>query len=347
MSRAHAPGGGPARGNAQASLRDLITGHWVSQAIRVAAELGIADLLEHGPRSGDDLAEATGSHPRSLFRLLRALSCIGVFEQLDDDRFALGPMGECLRSDAADSLQAYALVFAGERHCQAWAELHHSVRTGETGYRHRFGSAFYGDLAGDAEAHDLFDRAMAGSIARTCGPVIEAYDFSPLATLVDVGGGDGTLLTAILGAHPSLRGVLFEREPVVGRARSTIAGAGLSPRCEVVAGDFFESLPVGADAYLMARCLRAFNDAACIPVLTIARRAMTDDGRLLVVERVVPPGGKPSDAKLGDLNMLVLTGGCERTEADYEGLLEAAGCELVRVVPTRSPMSVLEARHAH
>lgn len=330
----------------QAALRSLITGHWVAQAIRVVAELGVADLLASGARTSDDLAEATGSHPRSLFRLLRALAGIGVLEQLDGDRFALAPMGDCLRSDAPGSMRAYAMVFAGDAHWQAWGDLGHSVRTGETGYQHRFGTSFYDDLAVDARAHDLFDQAMAGSIARTCTPVAEAYDFSRFATLVDVGGGDGTLLAAILRAHPALQGVLFEREPIAERARKHLAEAGLSERCDVVAGDFFRSLPGGADGYLLARCVRAFDDAASIQILANARRAMAEGGRLLLVERLVPRGGGAPEAKLGDLNMLVLTGGCERTEADYAGLLQAAGLELSAVVPTRSPMSVLEARQA-
>ncbi len=327
----------------QAALRSLITGHWVAQAIRVVAELGVADLLADGARTSGDLAEATGSHPRSLFRLLRALAGIGVLEQPGDDLFGLAPMGECLRSDVPDSLRAYAMVFAGDRHWQAWANLGHSVRTGETGYGHHFGSSFYDDLAGSADLNDLFDRAMAGSIARTCAPVVEAYDFSRFTTLVDVGGGDGTLLVAILRANPSLQGVIFEREPVAERARKHVAATGLSDRCEVVTGDFLRSLP-RADGYLLARCLRAFDDDAGTQILTTARRAMADDGRLLLVERLVPPGGGPAEAKLGDLNMLVLTGGCERAEADYAGLLRAAGLELSGVVPTGSPMTVLEAR---
>lgn len=329
----------------QAALRSLITGHWVAQAIRVAAELGVADLLAGGPRTSGDLAEATGSHPRSLFRLLRALAGAGVFEQLDDDRFALAPVGECLRADVPDSLRAYAMVFAGDRHWEAWAELGHSVRTGETGYQHRFGSSFYDDLERDADLNDLFDQAMAGSITRTCTPVVEAYDFSRFTTLVDVGGGDGTLLAAVLRANPSLRGVLFEREPVVERARKHLAGGGLSDRCDVVAGDFFRSVP-SSDGYLLARCVRAFDDDTAIQVLATTRRAMTEDGLVLLVERLLPAGGQPSDATLGDLNMLVLTGGCERTEAEYADLLRAAGLELSRVVPTRSPMTVLEARAA-
>lgn len=329
----------------QATLRSLITGHWVAQAVRVAAELGVADLLVAGASSSDDLAEATGTDPRSLFRLLRALAGVGVFEQLEDDRFALAPMGECLRSDAPDSMRAYAAVFAGDAHWQAWADLGHSVRTGETGYRHRFGSSFYDDLAKDAGRTALFDQAMAGSIARTCAPVVESGDFSRFATLVDVGGGDGTLLGAVVRANPSTRGVLFEREPVAQRAREHIARAGLSERCTVVAGDFFQSLP-SADGYLLARCLRAFDDASSIQLLATARRAMAGDGRVLLVERIIPPGNQGSEAKLGDLNMLVLTGGCERTEAEYARLLGAAGLELAAVRSTRSPMSVLEARPA-
>lgn len=330
----------------QRALRSLITGHWIAQAIRVVAELGVADHLASGPQSSAELAEATGSHSRSLFRVLRALAGIGIFEHLGDDRFALAPMGECLRRDAPGSLRAYAMVFAGDRHWQAWNDLGHAVHTGETGYRHRFGSSFYEDLAGNAEAQALFDLAMAGSIASTCEPVIDAYDFSGAASLVDVGGGDGRLLEAIVRAHPSLHGILLEREDVAQRARRRLARAGMAERCEVVVGDFFRALPAGADIYLMARCLRAFDDAASIQVLATARRAMADHGRVLLVERLIPAGGGASDAKLGDLNMLVLTGGCERTEADYAQLLDMAGLELEAVIPTRSPISVLEARPA-
>jgi hypothetical protein len=332
--------------NPHAALRSLITGHWVAQAVHVVAELGVADLLSGGARTSDEIAETTGSHPRSLSRLLRALTAAGVFRELDDGRFELAPMGECLRSEAADSLRAYAMVFAGDHHWQAWSELAHSVRTGETGYEHRFGSRFYDDLAADPDAYRLFDRAMAGSIARTCAPVVEAYDFSAVRTLVDVGGGDGSLAMAILNANLGMRGVLFEREPIAQLARSNIADAGFSERCEVVAGDFFRAIPVGADAYLLARCLRAFDDERSKMVLTTARQAMPRHARLLLVERILVPGNEASEAKLGDLNMLVLTGGCERTEADYARLLQAAGLELTAVVPTRSAMSILEARYA-
>ena len=330
--------------NPQAELRSLVIGHWISQAVRVAAELGLADLLNGGPRSGEELAEACRVDPRSLFRLLRALASVGVFHQLDDDRFELAPMGACLRASAPDSLRAYALVFAGERHVQAWAELTHSVATGAIGYEHRFGTRFYDDLTRDARARELFDQAMAGSMSRIGELVAKAYDFSALATLVDVGGGDATLLSSILAAHPGLRAVLFERPPVVERARRHLIDTGLFDRCQVVPGDFFQAVPDGADAYLLARCLRAFDDDRCLSILAAVHRALSSSGKLLVVERVIPRGEGGRDAKLGDLNMLVLTGGCERSEADFATLLRTAGFELERVIPTHSAMSVVEAR---
>lgn len=327
----------------QTELRSLVIGHWISQAVRVAAELGVADLLDAGPCSGEELAKACGADPRSLFRLLRALAAVGVFRQLDDDRFDLAPMGAFLRTSAPDSLRAYALVFASERHVQAWTELAHSVATGTTGYEHRFGTRFYDDLARDPGARELFDHAMAGSMARTGRLVAQAYDFSAFATLVDVGGGDATLLSCILADHPRLRAVLFDRPPVAEQARRHLTATSLLGRCEVVAGDFFHAVPDGADAYLLARCLRAFDDDQCLDILTTVRRALPSSGTLLLVERVLPRGEGGRDAKLGDVNMLVLTGGRERSEAEFANLLRAAGFELERIVPTGSAMSVLEA----
>lgn len=327
-----------------AQLRQLITAYWVSRAVHVAATLGIADLLAEGPKTSEELAEATDSDARALFRLLRALSVTGVVEQLGDDRFRLGDIGQYLRTDIPASLSAYALLFGDERQWRAWSQLGHSVRTGETAYEQVFGLGYYDYLAQDEGAAEVFDRAMAGSILHRCEAVVKAYDFSRFETVVDVGGGDGTLMAAILETCPRARGVVFERATAVERAKRQIAGSGLADRCQVECGDFFRFVPPGGDAYVLSRVLHAFDDQACIEILKSCRAAMGKDAVLLIIERVVPPGGAPCFAKLGDLNMLVLTGGRERTAEEYAALLRAAGLELAELRPTASDASVIEGR---
>lgn len=321
----------------------MITGYWVSQAVGVAAELGVADLLAEGPRTAEDLATATGTHGPSLFRLLRALAGAGLFTQTADGSFALAPEGERLRTGVPGSLRAYAMTFCGRRQWQAWGELAHSVATGERAYDHVFGTSFYHHLAADPGEGGRFTEAMAGSIAEVTAALPAAYDFSGLASVVDVGGADGTLLASVMHAWPGVRGVLFEREEVVEAGRRRLEAEGLDGRCEVVAGDFFTAVPAGADAYLLARVLRAFDDERCVSILRACSRAMPTHGRVLLVERVLPVGDEPSRAKLADLNMLVLTGGQERSEAEYAALLEAAGLALTRVIPAGRAMSVVEA----
>lgn len=349
--------GGPARytapgrehranAGAPMGLRDLITGYWVSQAVGVAAALGVADLLAHGPRTADELAAATGTHSPSLFRLLRALAGVGLFTQGEDGVFALAPGGERLRTGVPGSLRAYAMTFCGPRQWQAWGELAHSVATGERAYDHVFGTSFYDHLARDGEEGKRFTEAMSGSITDVAAALPEAYDFSGMATVVDVGGGDGAVLSSVMRAWPGVRGVLFEREALVEAGRRRLGGAGLEGRWEVVAGDFFTALPEGADAYLLVRVLRAFDDERAAAVLRACARALPAHGRVLVVERVLPPGDEPSRAKLADLNMLVLTGGQERSEAEYAALLRRAGLVLTRVVPAGEEMSVVEASAA-
>ena len=326
------------------SLRDLITGYWASQAIGVAAELRVADLLADGPRTGDELAAATGTHGPSLFRLLRALAGLGLFTQSGDSTFALTPDGELLRSDVPGSLRGYAMTFCGRRQWQAWGELASSVATGDRAYDRLFGMSFYDHLAGDAEAGKLFTDAMSGSIVEVTQALPDAYDFSGITTLVDVGGGDGTLLISILRAWPHVRGVLFERAARTGAGGQQLAAAGLDGRSDVVAGNLFTSVPAGADAYLLARMLRGFDDERAVAALSVCSRAMPASGRLLLVERVLPAGDQPSRAKLADLNMLVMTGGQERSEAEYAELLRSAGLVISRVVPVGTEMSVVDAR---
>lgn len=328
------------------ALRHLITGYWVSQAVSVVAELGIADLLADGAKTSEELAGQTDTHAPSLFRLLRAVASVGVLHQLDDGRFGLTPMAECLRSDVPGSLRAYAAFFGGERQWRAWRNLAHSVATGETGYDHAFGLGLYDHLGQDPDAAEAFHRAMGGSMAHTRSAVVEAYDFSHMKRVVDVGGGNGSLLVAILEANPHLDGVVLDRPAVAELARRNLDSHGLAGRAEAVGGDLLDSVPVGADAYVMSRVVHVLDDDTSVAGLRSCAEAMAPGGRMLVVERVVPPGNDPSFAKLGDLNMLALTGGRERTEDEFAALFSAAGLRLTRVIPTRSEMSVIEARPA-
>lgn len=325
-------------------MRELVTGYWAAQAVSVAARLGLADLLEAGPRTTDELAGQTGTDPGSLFRLLRALTSIGVFRQADDGRFELTALGRYLCADCPGSLRDYAVFFGGERQWRAWGDLAHSIRTGETAYDHAHGVGLYEYLGHDADAEEVFDRAMAGSVAHTASAVAKAYDFSRFERLVDVGGGDGSLMAEVLRAHPGLHGVIIEQAGAAGRAQTRIRQEGLEQRCEVVVGDIFAGVPAGGDAYLLSRVVHVFDDDAATRLLGSCRQQVPEHGVVLVVERVLPPANTPFFGMLGDLNMLALTGGAERTEEEYRALLVAAGLVLAQVVATAADASVIEAR---
>ncbi|HXG76249.1 MAG TPA: methyltransferase [Gaiellaceae bacterium] len=314
------------------ALRKLVNGYQASQAIHVAATLGIADLLAEGPRTSDDLAAETGAHPDALYRLLRALAGVGIFREEEDRRFALTDLGAPLRSDAPDSIADWAR-FVGRRYYRdAWSSLLDSVRTGENAFRLTHGVGVWEYRAMRPEESEIFDRAMAANSRRDIQAVLAAFDLSRFQTLADVGGGNGALLRAALERYEHLRGILFDQPHVV-------AGVDLGDRCHVVAGDFFEEVPGGADAYLLKSILHDWEDEESIAILRNVRRA---GGVLLVVERVVGPPNEGPEAKLSDLNMLVAPGGRERTEAEYAALFEAGGFRLVGVTPTESGADVLE-----
>jgi hypothetical protein len=320
----------------------MLTGYWVSQALAVAARLGVADLVADGPRPATDLAVATRTDAPSLRRLLRALASVGVFTENPPGAFGLTPMAALLRTGTADSMRALALMYSGEQY-RAWGDLLHSVRTGTTAFEHGFGTDYFGYLARHPEADRVFNEAMIGWTAQVAGAVVEAYDFSGLQTVVDVGGGYGTLLTTVLRANPAARGVLFDRPHVAAAAGERLAAAGLEQRCTALGGDFFVEVPAGGDAYVLAQVLHDWDDERCLTILERCRRAMPAHARLLVVELVLPPGEEPSFGKWLDLHMLVMLGARERTAAEYRALLRAAGFEPLRVVPTPAGPSVMEA----
>jgi hypothetical protein len=326
----------------------MISGFRVSRAIYIAAKLGLADLLKDGPKHTEELAEATRTHAPSLYRVMRALATMGIFAEDEPRRFALTPIAATLQSDVPGSLRAWAIMALGEEDYQAWGDLMHSVRTGESAFTHVFDMGVWQYRAQHPEYAKIFDEAMANLVGVYNAAVLANYPFSTIKTLVDVGGGDGSLLVAILEANPKITGVLFELPDAAEKAKQRIAAVGLDRRCEFVAGNAFDSVPQGADAYLLSRVIYSFDDKRAISILQSCRCAIIQhESKLLLLERVLPDRVECSVAAQGlvmsDLNLMVIGGGRERTAAEHRALLEAAGFTLTKVVPTQSEVSVIEA----
>jgi len=327
-------------------LLRLVNGNWMTQAIAVAAELGIMDLLARGARKAEALANATGCHAPSLQRLLRALASLGLCEEQQDGSFALTASGSLLVDDAPMSLRAYAIRY-GRYQWPAWGKLLYSVQTGECARTLVDGTADFEHLERDAAVAAIFHRAMTEITRLIARAVVPAYDFSGFMRIVDIGGGYGEMLIAILRACPATRGVLFDRPDAVEGARQHLVKAGVADRCELIAGDFFESVPGGADAYLLKSVIHDWNDERGATILRCCRDAMPRDAKLLVVEYVMPERMEPSvlnrDAARSDLNMLVMLGGRERTASEYRSLLGSIGLRVTRTVPAALNFSVIEA----
>jgi len=320
----------------------MTNAYQVSQAIHVAATLSIADLLKDGPKSSDELAEATSTHAPTLYRLLRALASVGVFAEESDGRFGMTPLAEYLRADAPGSVRTWAVQIGQPYHWSAWAHLLDSVKSGKPAFPELHGTSVWEYRAARPEESAIFDTAMTGLSARVAEAVVQSYDFSRLGILADVGGGVGALLAAILKANPRLRGILFDQTHVVAHAGPWLETAGVADRCEVVGGSFFEGVPEGADAYLLKSIIHDWDDAEAIGILRNCRAAMADTGRLLVVEPVIRPGNDPDPAKYMDLNMLVMLGGRERTAEEFHSLLAEAGFRLGGIIATGSSHNIIE-----
>jgi hypothetical protein len=324
-------------------ILQMLTGKWITQAVSVAATLGIADLLKDGPKDVKELAEATSTHADSLYRLLRALASIEIFAQTEDGRFTLTLLAQCLRSDAADSMRNAARLFGLPLFWRSWGELLKAVKTGETGLKRAFGVTDpFEYFSENPEDGQIFDGAMTDLSRERAPAIAEAYDFGRFGKIVDAGGGHGMLLMTILRRYPGPCGVLFDLPQVVRGAQAAIAEAGFSDRCETVAGDIFESVPSGADAYMMKSIVHGFNQERALVILENIRRNIQPQGRLLLVEFVIPPGNTPSIGKLSDLQMLVMAGGRERTREEFQGLLGAAGFTLGGIYPTAAQQSIVE-----
>jgi hypothetical protein len=332
--------------NPAVELTHLVNGYQVSQAIHVAVVLGIADHLRDAPRSSGDLAAATGAHPQSLYRLLRALAAVGIFQEDGERRFSLTEMGHCLRSDTANSIAGWASLVGRPYYWQSWGHLLHSVRTGENAFRDLHGSDVWAYRSEHPEESVIFDRAMTALSRGVGGAIIAAYDFGSCGCIVDIGGGQGLLLADLLATRNSLHGILLDLPHVVSRAEALLRNKGVAERCQIVGGNFFEKVPAGGDLYMLKAILHDWGDEDAIRILRVCRRAAKPEGRLLVIERVLGAPNEAPDGKFSDLNMLVAPGGQERTREEFAALLATAGFTLARVIPTGTRHSLIEATPA-
>lgn len=328
----------------QAAMFQIISGFWISRAVYIIAKLGIPDLLKDGPKSSNELAAETSTHAPSLYRVLRALVSVGVLTGNDDGKFGLTPLSETLVTDAPGSVRWFAVSELGEEHYPAWGNLMHSVKTGEIAFDNLYGMDVWKFFEQNPENGALFNDSMSGITAATNEAITTLYDFSSFNKLIDVGGGHGGLITGVLKKNPQLKGVVFDAPEVISGTRSKIEAAGLADRCETIGGNFFESVPAGGDAYILKWIIHDWDDEKSIRILRNVREQMSPTSKLILVDSVVPESAEPHFSKFIDLNMLVMTGGKERTESEFRQLLGSAGFKLLRVIPTELPTSIIEAQ---
>lgn len=326
----------------EAFLTQMAFGALMTQALYVVAKLGIADLLKDKPMAVAELAESTDTHERALYRVLRSLSSVGIFREVEPKMFALTPLAEPLRSDAPGSMRGGAIFMGEDWHWQVWGNLLHSVRTGKPAWGHTHGAEVFDYFAVNPVQSEIFNSAMTDMSVGIAPAIVEAYDFSGTEKLADIAGGHGYLLAQILKANTELAGLLFDVPPVIAGAGELLEREGVAARVEKVSGDFFASVP-SADAYIMKHIIHDWDDERCVTILKNIRAAMKSDGKVLIVEAVVPEDDGPHYSKLLDLEMLVSPGGAERTAQEYAALLSRAGLRLTRIIPTKSPFSIVEA----
>lgn len=322
-------------------LLQMVSGYWVSQAIYVAAELRLADHLGEDALTATELGERAGAHAPSLYRLLRALASVGLFTEDADHRFSGTPLSESLKTGAANSQLPAVLMMVGQFY-EAWGCLLENIRCGEPAYKLRHGVLLFEHLAANPADAQIFDAAMTALNDRKTSAFLDAYDLSDAGIVADIGGGNGSALLRILDRYPTMTGILFDLPDVVDRAKARLEGAGLANRCRIVGGSFLEQVPSGADAYLLRHIIHNWDDDHAAVILGKIRDAMPAHSKVLVIERIIPPGNDSSYAKLADLNMMVLHGGLERTALEFDRLLESAGFQLARILPTGGEICVIE-----
>ena len=320
----------------------MITGYWLSQSIYAAAKFNIADHLQAGPRSIDELAATTGTNVDALYRLLRALASVGIFAESEGQTFSLTPLAEPLQSNVPGSKRALALM-SGDEQFRAWAEIEYSIQTGNVAFDKVFGKPIFDYLGEHPDKARIFDAAMVGIHGRESNPILDSYDFSSMKVVADIGGGNGSQISALLKKHKSLQGILFDLPHVIERAKPRLEAEGLADRCQLVSGSFFESIPPGADAYLMRHIIHDWDEAKTHTILRHCHQAMSATSKLLIIESVIPPGNQPFGGKFLDLVMLLIPGGKERTALEYQALLNHSGFHLSSIIPTTTEVSIIEA----
>jgi hypothetical protein len=320
----------------------MIMAYRISQLLYVAARLGIADFLKDGPKSSEELAALVGAHPHALYRVLRALASNGIFAETEERHFALTSLAEPLQTGVPGSVRGLAMMQNQKPRCRTWGGLLYSVQTGQSAFEHIYGMSNWEYYARDPDVFEQFNEGMAELTRQAAPAIVAAYDFAGRGRIVDVGAGRGHLMAAILKQDPQLRGIIVELPALIEGARQVLEAPGVAARCEIVAGDYFTSVPRGGNVYLLKSIIHGMTEENALRVLQNCRRSMADGGRLLVIQVIVPPGNAPARIKMNDILHLVEGGGQERTEAEYRALLDAAGFNLVTIYPTAASFSILE-----
>ena len=330
----------------QVKMLQMMNAYRLSQSISVAAKLGIADLLADGAKSSEELAQATGTHAPSLYRLLRSLASFEIFSEDESGLFKLTPRAALLQTEVPGSIRGYASIIGDKWHWDMWGGILHSVKTGETAFENLNGMEFQEYYNQNPEVAKNFDAAMVSVLGMTDEAIVNNYDFSSTGKVVDIGtgGGDGNLIVSILKKYPTIQGIFFDLPSRTEQALPIVEGSGVGDRCEVMAGDVLESFPVGANAYILKNLVHDYDDERAVKLLKNCREAIAENGKLLVVEMVIPPGNEMSLGKIVDVEALIMTAGAiERTEEQYRDLLESAGFKLTKVMSSRGPMNIIEA----
>jgi SAM-dependent methyltransferase len=324
-------------------MLQMISGVWLSQLIYAAAKLGIADLIKDEPKSSEELAKSTGTHPYSLYRALRALASHGIFEEVEPKCFGLTRLAETLQSGVPGSMRYMAIHVGEEYYYHPFGKILYTLQTGKSAFHHFHGMGLFEYLTQHPDTSEEFDKAMTDYVLQMHNSFADAYDFSGVKKVVDVGGGHGTLIKSILKANPTLTGILFDRPSVIEGSRKSIEADGLADRCEVIGGNFLESVPSGGDIYILSSIIHGWNNEDSANILRNCHRAMVDNGKLLLGEVVIPIDNKPFFGKMQDINLMIASdSGQERTKEEFEKLYEMSGFKLTRIIPTQSLGSLVE-----
>ncbi len=348
IAKSNKPQSAPPQGMPpQVMILQMMNAYRLSQSISVAAQLGIADLLADKPKSVAELAQATETDCGSLYRLLRVLASFDIFTEIEAQKFRLTPRASLLHTDTPGSLRGYATVMGADWHWQMWKDILHSVKTGESAFEAIYGMGFEDYYQQHPEVAQNFDAAMKGALALSDRAILGSYDFSSFQQVIDIAGGgqgDGELLISILQQNQAVTGIHFDQPSRIESAKTTIEKSNLGDRAQIMVGDFWESVPQSGDAYIVKNLIHDYDDAQAGKILRNIHQAISDNGKVLAVEMIVPPGNEPSLAKILDVEAMIMTpGAIERTESEYRQLFAQSGFEVSQIIPTKSPMSIIEA----